>query len=51
MAEKKINILSQYLKTNNEAGYVVFDIDTAMSADAFNGIKNIEGTVKARMLY
>lgn len=46
-----INILGQYLKTNNKIGYVVLDIDTRLSEEAFRLLKNVKGTIKARMLY
>lgn len=46
-----INILSQYLKTNDEIGYVVFDVDTSLSKEAFAVLKEVKGTIKTRMLY
>ena len=46
-----INILGQYLKTNDNIGYVVLDIDTRLSNEAFILLKNVKGTIKARMLY
>jgi D-3-phosphoglycerate dehydrogenase len=46
-----INILSQYLKTNEEIGYVVLDVDSALSTQAFGLLKEIKGTIKVRMVY
>lgn len=46
-----INILGQYLKTNEEIGYVVLDVDTRLSKDAFALLKEVKATIKLRMLY
>jgi len=46
-----INILGQYLKTNDKIGYVVLDIDTGLSDEAFGLLKNVKGTIKTRILY
>jgi len=46
-----INILGQYLKTNEEIGYVILDVDSKISHEAFELLKDIQGTVKARMVY
>ena len=46
-----INILSQYLKTNDEIGYVVLDIDKKISTHAFSLLKEIKETIKVRLLY
>lgn len=47
----KINILGQYLKTNEDIGYVVLDIDKKLSKNAVELLKKIKGTVKVRLLY
>ncbi len=49
--EKGINILGQYLKTNDRIGYVILDIDTALSKEAFEILKKVRGTIKTRMIY
>jgi D-3-phosphoglycerate dehydrogenase len=49
--EKGINILGQYLKTNDEIGYVILDIDTELSKEAFEILKKVRGTIKTRMVY
>lgn len=46
-----INILGQYLKTNDEIGYVVLDVDTNLSKEAFKLLKEVKSTIKVRMLY
>jgi D-3-phosphoglycerate dehydrogenase len=51
LGKSKINISGQYLKTNEEIGYVILDVDSHVSAEAFEILKNIRGTIKARMVY
>lgn len=46
-----INILGQYLKTNDEIGYVILDVDTKLSREAFAILKEVKGTLKTRMVY
>ncbi len=46
-----VNISSQYLQTNANVGYVVTDIDQISSKDAFEGLRQIKGTIKSRILY
>ena len=46
-----VNISAQYLQTNEHVGYVVTDIDQASSNQAFKELKQIEGTVRSRILY
>ncbi len=49
--KRGINIVGQYLKTNEEIGYVILDVDTKISQEAFEILKKIKGTVKTRMVY
>lgn len=51
LSRHKINILAQYLKTNEEIGYVVLDVDKKLSAQAFQLLKNVKETIKVRMVY
>jgi D-3-phosphoglycerate dehydrogenase len=51
LSEKGINILGQYLKTNEEIGYVILDINTELSKEAFEILKKVRGTIKTRMVY
>lgn len=51
LANHNINILGQYLKTNETIGFVVLDIDHSLSENALELLKNVKGTVKVRLLY
>lgn len=51
LSKHKINILAQYLKTNNDIGYVVLDIDKSLSKNATALLKNVKETIKVRLLY
>ncbi|MEP6788483.1 MAG: phosphoglycerate dehydrogenase [Acidobacteriota bacterium] len=51
LSKRGINITSQYLKTNDDIGYVILDVDTKMSKEAFEILKDIKGTIKTRMIY
>lgn len=51
LSDRGINIVGQYLKTNDQIGYVILDVDSKISREAFEILKDVEGTVKARMLY
>lgn len=51
LSSHNINILGQYLKTNDEIGYVVLDVDTTLSKEAFGLLKEVKSTIKVRMLY
>ena len=51
LSSHNINILGQYLKTNENIGYVVLDVDSALSREAAGLLKNAKGTIKSRLLY
>lgn len=51
LSSEGINILNQYLETNAEIGYLVFDIDQNVSHRAFEVLRDLPNTIKARMLY
>jgi len=51
LSKRGINIVGQYLKTNDAIGYVILDVDSKLSKEAFEILKGIKGTVKARMVY
>lgn len=51
LSNRGINILAQYLKTNDEIGYVILDIDRKLSNEAFEILKEVKGTIKTRKLY
>ena len=51
LSKEGINIVGQYLKTNEKIGYVILDIDSELSQRAFEILKDIEGTIKTRLVY
>lgn len=51
LSKNKINILGQYLKTNDEIGYVVLDLDKNISKQALQLLKQVDHSIKVRMLY
>ena len=51
LSKRGINIVGQYLKTNDDIGYVILDVDSKLSKQAFEILQDITGTVKARMIY
>ena len=51
LSKDKINILGQYLKTNEDIGYVVLDVDKQLSNRALQLLKDVKDTIKVRMLY
>ena len=51
LSKNNINILGQYLKTNDEIGYVVLDVDRQISTKALHLLKEVKQTIKVRILY
>jgi D-3-phosphoglycerate dehydrogenase len=51
LSKHKINILGQYLKTNDSIGYVVLDVNKNLSKNALELLRKVKGTIKVRMLY
>ena len=51
LSKNNINIVGQYLKTNEQIGYVVLDIDKKLSKQALAVLKEVKATIKVRMLY
>ncbi|HRE37083.1 MAG TPA: phosphoglycerate dehydrogenase [Chitinophagaceae bacterium] len=51
LSKNRINILGQYLKTNDEIGYVVLDVDKNISAHALHLLREVKHTIKVRLLY
>jgi D-3-phosphoglycerate dehydrogenase len=51
LSKNKINILGQYLKTNDTIGYVVLDVNKNISKNALELLKKVKATIKVRMLY
>ncbi len=50
-AEEGINIAGQYLQTTSDIGYVVIDVETERSEEALARLKQINGTIRARILH
>jgi D-3-phosphoglycerate dehydrogenase len=51
LSEHKINIVGQYLKTNDLIGYVVLDVDKKLSKKAIDLLREVKATIKVRLLY
>lgn len=51
LAKHKINVLGQYLKTNESIGYVITDVSKAYDEGVIDELKNIPHTMKFRVLY
>lgn len=50
-SENNINIAGQYLQTNEAVGYVVIDVDSEYSELALKQLKEINGTIRCRVLF
>ena len=50
-ASENINIAAQYLRTTANIGYVVIDVETDRSLEALGMLKEIDGTIRARILH
>ncbi len=51
LSDHKINIVGQYLKTNEDIGYVVLDVDKNISNRALQLLKEVKETIRVRMVY
>ena len=51
LSKNNINILAQYLKTNDDIGYVVLDVDKQISSKALHLLREVKQTIKVRILY
>ena len=51
LSQNNINITGQYLKTNDEIGYVVLDVEKGVSKKAASLLKEVKYTIKTRLLY
>lgn len=51
LSNMDINILGQYLKTNEKIGYVVLDIDKHHDDKLLNEMNKVKHTIKTRILY
>lgn len=51
LSKANLNILGQYLKTNDQIGYVITDVDNIYDPEVIDRIKKVPGTIKFRVLY
>lgn len=51
LSRNQINIVGQYLKTNESIGYVVVDVDKQLSRKAEGLLREVPNTIKVRLLY
>lgn len=51
LAEHQVNILGQYLKTNEHIGYVITDVNREYDQDVIQALRAVEHTIKFRVLY
>ncbi|MDG1226910.1 MAG: phosphoglycerate dehydrogenase [Polaribacter sp.] len=51
LAKYESNITGQYLSTDPKVGYVITDLDKVYNKEVIEELKNVEGTIKFRVLY
>jgi len=51
LSDMNVNILGQFLSTNPNIGYVVLDISADVSDEVLVKMKEVDGTINARLLY
>jgi D-3-phosphoglycerate dehydrogenase / 2-oxoglutarate reductase len=51
LAHHEINIVGQYLKTNEHIGYVITDINKEYNKEVIKELREIDHTIKFRVLY
>jgi D-3-phosphoglycerate dehydrogenase len=49
-AKNNVNVLSQYLRTNEQIGYVVADVDKEYHDSLFDDLQKVEHTIKVRII-
>lgn len=50
-ARNAVNVVSQYLQTNEHIGYVIADVDKEYNDSLFDDLKNIDHTIRVRIVY
>lgn len=50
-SSQKINIAAMYLQTSGEVGYVIMDVNCQSSDPIVNQLKDIDGTIRVRVLH
>ena len=51
MAGHKINILGQYLKTNERVGYVITNVSKKSKSTVIKELRQVLGTLRSRVLH
>ncbi len=51
LAQNKINIEGQYLKTNDEVGYVITDVNRIYAKEVVQQLREMKETIRVRVLY
>jgi D-3-phosphoglycerate dehydrogenase len=51
LAKFDMNIIGQYLSTDDKVGYVISDLDKEYNQNVLNKLRAVEGTIKFRVLY
>ncbi|MGA0545010.1 phosphoglycerate dehydrogenase [Brevundimonas sp. VNH65] len=51
LASAGLNILGQYLKTDEDIGYVITDVDRDYDPEALTALRGVSGTLKFRLLH
>lgn len=51
LAKYKLNIVGQYLKTDEKVGYLITDVDNNYDKEVIKELKDIKETIKFRVLY
>jgi D-3-phosphoglycerate dehydrogenase len=51
LASAGLNILGQHLKTDEQVGYVITDVDRDYDPEALTALKGVSGTLKFRLLH
>lgn len=51
LANYELNIIGQYLSTDSDLGYVITDLDKEYNKDVVKALRQIDNTIKFRVLY
>ena len=51
LAEGGLNILAQHLKTQDETGYVITDVDHNYGPEAIDALRALPDTLRFRIVY
>jgi D-3-phosphoglycerate dehydrogenase len=49
-ARNDVNVVAQYLRTNEKIGYVIADLDTKYQEPLYEDLKKVVRTIKVRIL-